>query len=112
MTHKNKASAKKIESVLPLERIVRMFETRFMDPHNDPNAALTTEDFVQSFHDIPRSHVEEALEHYAKYSDSRVLKSGTVTVLGLRTRIWFIHNDASESELEFGASRQSSQLNG
>src|SRR2546428_14163454 len=80
-----------IERALPIERIVEVFEERFVNPYLDPMAKLTFEDLPTSFPDIAVAELEEGLSHWTSHSGEKTLQTKTVETDGRESRVWYVH---------------------
>lgn len=80
-----------IEKAVPIERIIGLFSQRFDDPYLNPSAELTLEELTSGLSDLPRTELEEALEHWTGHSGERLLQTKTLEEGREDTRVWYLH---------------------
>jgi hypothetical protein len=80
-----------IERAVPIERIVRLFSSRFDDPYLNPSAELSLEDISSGLPDLPKEELEEALTYWTGHSGDRVLSTKTVEEGQEDSRVWYVH---------------------
>src|SRR6266849_3313820 len=54
----------RIERLLPLERLLALFEERFSQPYFDPTAELTFSELAAALPEVQQADLEEALSHW------------------------------------------------
>lgn len=81
----------RIERLLPMERLVALFEENFSEPYFNPMAELTFSEFAAAFPDLQQSDLEDALSHWVYHSGEKLLQTKVVEVNGATTRVWYVH---------------------
>jgi hypothetical protein len=93
----------RIERLLPMERVVALFEERFSEPYFNPVAELSFSEFAAAFPDLQQADLEEALLHWVDHSGQKTLQTKVVDVDGAMTRLWYVHGLHPQSISEFDA---------
>ncbi len=83
--------ASRIERLLPIERLVALFEERFSEPSLNPTAELTFSELAVAFPDVQQATLEEALSHWVDHSGEKMLQTKLVDVDSATIRVWYMH---------------------
>jgi len=81
----------RIERLLPMERLVELFEEKFSEPYFNPTAELTFSELATAFPDVQQADLEEALSHWVDHSGEKTLQTKLVDADGATTRVWYVH---------------------
>ncbi len=94
--------ASRIERLLPIERLVALFEGRFSEPSFNPVAELTFSELAAAFPDAQQADLEEALSHWVDHSGEKMLQTKLVDADGAMTNV-FVHGLHPENVRQFDA---------
>src|SRR2546425_9376344 len=68
----------RIERLLPLERLLALFEERFREPYFDPTAELTFSELAAALPDVQQADLEEALSHWVDHAGEEMIHTKPV----------------------------------
>jgi len=81
----------RIERLVPLERLLALFEEKFSDPQFDPAAELTFSELKAAFPDVQQADMEEALSHWVDHSGEKMIQTKLVDEDDATSRVWYVH---------------------
>src|SRR2546425_209477 len=81
----------RIERLLPLERLLGLFEERFTEPYFDPTAELTFSELAAALPDVQHADLEEALSHWVDRSGEKMIQTKLVDEDEATSRVWYVH---------------------
>lgn len=81
----------RIERLLPLERLLALFEERFSQPYFDPTAELTFSELAAALPEVQQADLQEALSHWVDHSGEKMIQTKLVDEDDATSRVWYVH---------------------